>query len=94
MNLEQTRRNLAEIDQLRKWAREAESARNSIRCFLPVRVRWRDRALGFINTLSRGEFHAMPPEVTSAVYEALAVVRDKYESDAAEIEKRMGVEDE
>jgi hypothetical protein len=83
------RQQIAEVDQLRKWSREAESARSSIRVFLPLRVRWRDRALGFINTFGRGEFHAMPPEVTSAVYEALAVVRDDYERKAAAIERQL-----
>ena len=86
---DELRTQIAEVDRLRKWSREAESARNSIRCFLPLRVRWRDRVLGFINTFGRGEFDAMPPEVTNAVYEALAIVRDDYERKAAAIERQL-----
>ncbi len=90
---DELRQQITEVDRLRRWSREAEAARNSIRCLLPLRLRWRDRALGFINTFGRGEFHAMPREVTDAVYQALAIVRDDYERKAAAIERQLNKAD-
>lgn len=90
---DELRTQIAEVDRLRKWSHEAEAARNSIRCFLPLRLRWRDRALGFITPFGRGEFHAMPREVTDAVYQALAIVRDDYERKAAAIERQLNKPD-
>lgn len=90
---DELRAQIAAADRLRRWSREAEMARVSIRLLQPLRLRWRDRAFGFIRSHSDGEFEVMSREMTDAVYAALALVRDDYERQAAAIERRLNGDD-
>lgn len=86
---EDMRQKIAAVDRLRRWSHDAEMARVSIRLLQPLRLRWRDRAFGFIKSHSTGGFQAMSQEMTDAVYQALARVRDDYEREAAAIEREL-----
>lgn len=86
---DEVREQIAAVDRLRRWSHEAEMARVSIRLMQPLRLRWRDRAFGFIKSYSTGGFEAMSRGMTNAVYEALGRVRDDYERQAAAIERNL-----
>lgn len=91
-NADKLRKRLAEIDQLRKWSREAEFARSSIRCLLTPSVRLKDRVIGFFRTFTTGEFEPLSQEVTDAMYQALAIVRDNYARQANDLERLINEE--
>jgi len=86
---DEVREQIADLDRLRRWSHEAEMARVSIRLLQPLRLRWRDRAFGFIKSHSTGGFEAMSQGMTDAVYQALARVHDDYERQAAAIERKL-----
>jgi len=87
--VDELREKIAEVDRLRRWSREAESARGSIRAFNTPRREV--VSVGFFASfMHKREYQPLSREVTDAIYQALAVVRDDYhrqaEALAAEIE--------
>lgn len=86
---DEVRKQVQELDQLRKWSREAETARSSIRCFIRPTLDWKTRTMGFFRTFTDGRFESLSAEVTGAVYEALGVVRDDYDRQARALEQKI-----
>lgn len=86
---DELRKQIQELDRLRKWSREAETARSSIRCFIRPTLDWKTRTMGFFRTFTDGRFEPMSAEVTGAIYEALVVVRDGYDRKAHELEQKI-----
>jgi len=86
---DEVRKQIEKLDRLRRWSREAEGARNSIRCFIRPQLDWKTRSVGFFRTLTDGRFESLSAEVTAAMYEALAVVRDDYDRQARALEHKI-----
>lgn len=79
---------LGEIDKYKKWSREADQARNSIR--IGNRPGTRSGVLGFIERVLGGrEFVPLSEGVTNAVYQALGEARDRYNREAEKLVEKI-----